>query len=330
MRELRLLDVGDDAEHLVVVDDDGEHYRLPIDDALRAATRLDRARMGQLQIESMGEVRPREVQAMIRAGATAEDVARRTGWSLEKISRFDGPVLAERRHVADLGRTVTIRARGHAGRHESLGQRVVDRLAARDVDAEDVVWDSARDGDGRWTLTARFEAGGRSRVATWWFDAWAMSVEARDDEARWLTEDDDPASALTDPRRPTPIYDGEAEEARHSHPTTEELIASMRDHSTVQRRGRRTSTAPAIEEPVLDVPDDALFAPPAVPDLPDEPQSGPSSLPVMDEPVADEPSDELDDEPGDDPDEPSPAPRRKGRPSVPSWDDVMFGSRPGE
>lgn len=328
MRELRLLDVGDDAEHLVVVDDDGERYRLPIDDALRAAIRLERARLGQLQLESTGEVRPREVQAMIRAGASAEDVARRTGWSLEKISRFDGPVLAERQHVADLGRTVTIRARGHAGRHESLGQRVADRLADRDVDAEDVAWDSARDGDGRWTLTARFEAGGRSRVATWWFDARSMSVEARDDEARWLTEDEDPVSALTDPRRPTPIYDGEAEEARHSHPTTEELIASMRDHSTVQRRGRRTASAPAADETVLDVPDDALFAPPAVPELPAESASGPGSVPTLDEPSADD-SDGSD---GSDPDADgaAPAPRRKGRPSVPSWDDVMFGSRPGE
>ena len=99
MRDLRLIGVHDDGEHLVVADSDGEEYRIAIDDRLRAAARRDKPRLGQLEIEMDSTVRPREVQAMIRAGATAEEVASRTGWSLEKIARFEGPVLAEREHI---------------------------------------------------------------------------------------------------------------------------------------------------------------------------------------------------------------------------------------
>ena len=42
MRDLRLIGVHDDGEHLLVTDDSGEEYRLRIDEPLRAAARRDR------------------------------------------------------------------------------------------------------------------------------------------------------------------------------------------------------------------------------------------------------------------------------------------------
>nr|WP_257910628.1 septation protein SepH [Janibacter limosus] len=109
MRDLRLIGVHDDGEHLVVTDDAGEEYRLRIDEPLRAAARRDRPRLGQLQIAIDNDVRPREVQAMIRAGASAEEVAARTGWDPDKIARFEGPVIAEREHVATRAQSVRMR-----------------------------------------------------------------------------------------------------------------------------------------------------------------------------------------------------------------------------
>ena len=70
-----------------------------VDEALRAAARRDRPRLGQLQIEIEGGLRPREVQALIRRGLSAEEVADRAGWTVEKVRRFEGPVLAEREHL---------------------------------------------------------------------------------------------------------------------------------------------------------------------------------------------------------------------------------------
>src|SRR5512140_2836843 len=99
MQDLKLVGVHDDGEHLVLSAPDGQKYLLAVDDPLRAAVRLDRARLGQLQIQTEGRLRPREIQARIRAGQTAEEVAEASGLTIEHIRRFEGPVLAEREFV---------------------------------------------------------------------------------------------------------------------------------------------------------------------------------------------------------------------------------------
>ena len=96
MPELRVVAVNEDGTHLVLKGDDGQKYTLPIDERLTAAIRGDRARLGQIQIEVDSQLRPRDIQSRIRAGMTAEEVARIAGISVERVRRFEGPVLAER------------------------------------------------------------------------------------------------------------------------------------------------------------------------------------------------------------------------------------------
>lgn len=251
MRDLRLIGVHDDGEHLVVTDEAGEEYRLRIDEPLRAAARRDRPRLGQLQIAIDNNVRPREVQAMIRAGASADEVAARTGWDLDKIARFEGPVLAEREHVASRAQTVRMRGTNQAGSPETLAQRAATRLTGRGVEPSSVEWDAFRDAEGQWTVSAVFAAGGRDRTATWWFDLAGMSVVAKNDEAKWLSEADTPAAGPvpTAVHRPTAVFDVEVEETkaeRASRASTDELINSMREHSGAKSRrrgGRRKRSA---------------------------------------------------------------------------------------
>ncbi|WP_338752060.1 septation protein SepH [Janibacter alittae] len=261
MRDLRLIGVHDDGEHLVVTDDStGEEYRLRIDEPLRAAARRDRPRLGQLQIAIDNNVRPREVQAMIRAGATADEVSARTGWDLDKIARFEGPVLAEREHVAERARAVRMRGTNANGDPETLADRARARFAGRGVENSSVQWDARRNEEGQWTVSASFTAGGRERNATWWFDVPGMSVVARNDEAKWLSEADAPEGPVpTAVHRPTAVFDVEVEESRaeRAHRADpDELIASMREHSGARRRRRggrkRDRTADAPE------PDNAL------------------------------------------------------------------------
>ena len=102
MHELRLVGVHEDGRHVLLADPAGQQYRLPLDEALRAAALRDRPRLGQLQIEIEGGLRPAEVQALIRRGLSAEEVAGRAGWSVEKVRRYEGPVLAEREYIAGL------------------------------------------------------------------------------------------------------------------------------------------------------------------------------------------------------------------------------------
>jgi hypothetical protein len=186
MHDLRLVGVHEDGEHLLLSDAEGARFLLAVDEALRAAVRRDRPHLGQLQIEIEGGLRPRDVQSRIRAGATAEEVAALAGWTVEKVRRYEGPVLAEREHVADVAREVHLRRRNGS---VTLGAEVSRRLTARGVDPDEVRWDAWRVEGDPWTVVVSFPAGGRERSARWHLDLSSRSVTPGDDEARWLSED---------------------------------------------------------------------------------------------------------------------------------------------
>ena len=269
MQHLRLVGVHEDGLHLLLADDEGNRFTVPLDEALRAAARRDRPRLGQLQIEISGGLRPKDVQAMIRAGMTAEEVAERAGWSVEKVHRYEGPILAEREHVASLARQVRLRPRGGSyGGAPTLDARVAERLRTREIDAESAQWDSRRTDKGAWTVLLLFNAGGRQREAAWSFDPLARTVSAVDDEARWLSEDEDqqapgpiPAPHLAASTRPSRVYDVEAEggvgaSARRREGETVDLMAAMRERSAQRGRRRRPKST---EVPGLDeAPEEAL------------------------------------------------------------------------
>ncbi|MGI4896828.1 MAG: septation protein SepH [Janthinobacterium lividum] len=198
MQDLRLVGVHDDGEHVVLQGSDGSRYRLRIDEALRAAVRRDRARLGQLQIQMDAQLRPRDIQARIRAGESAEEVAATGGLTLEHVRRYEGPVLDERAHVASLARRTPV---GRGSGDGSLDDVVVARLSARAVDPEGARWDSWREEDGAWTVQVEFVAGGRGRIARWGFDPGARSLNAHDDEARWLSEEEAPEPGPLPARR---------------------------------------------------------------------------------------------------------------------------------
>jgi hypothetical protein len=375
MQDLQLIGVHEDGEHLLLAGGDGGRFRISVDEPLRAAIRHDRPRLGQLQIEIDGGLRPRDVQALIRAGASAEEAASRAGWTVEKVHRYEGPILAEREHVTGLAREARVRGRGNdssAGNAPTLSARVAERLKGRGVDPTGASWDSWRAEEGPWTVVLTFAAGGRQRQASWCFDPADRTVSAIDDEARWLSEAEQlaegpiPAPHLTSPlERATKLYDVEAEgglrtptAGHHEEPL--DLMTAMRERSTARGRrrsgGRRGSPKAPTNVPGAGdhAPDQALpledmsYDPESMPPPPaahaDPDSSGPDGRP---EPAAaaylveladhdssfeaSSVSDAADDEASDDK---TPRARRKparktGRPSVPAWGDIMFGSRPG-
>ena len=75
MRELELDGIHDDGEHLILTDSDGERYTLRIDEALRAAVRRDRPALGMIRAAEAGALRPKDIQAMLRSGRSAEDLS---------------------------------------------------------------------------------------------------------------------------------------------------------------------------------------------------------------------------------------------------------------
>ncbi|WP_018547322.1 septation protein SepH [Streptomyces sp. LaPpAH-108] len=195
MPELRVVAVSNDGTRLVLKAADATEYTLPIDERLRAAVRGDRPRLGQIEIEVESHLRPRDIQARIRAGATAEEVAQLAGIPVDRVRRFEGPVLAERAFMAERARKTSVRRPGENS-GPPLGEAVQERLLLRGAEKDTVQWDSWRRDDGTWEVLLVYRVAGETHTASWTYDPPRRLVQAVDDEARSLIgESDDLASA---------------------------------------------------------------------------------------------------------------------------------------
>ncbi|MFJ3792948.1 septation protein SepH [Kitasatospora sp. NPDC090091] len=183
--ELRVVAVSNDGTRLVLKAADSTEYTLPIDERLRAAIRGDRPRLGQIEIEVESHLRPRDIQARIRAGASAEEVAQAAGISVDRVRRFEGPVLAERAFMAERARKTAIRRHGESPGPQ-LGEAVAERLALRGAEKDTERWDSWRRDDGTWEVILSYRADGEGRSASWTYDPPRRLVQPNDDEARAL------------------------------------------------------------------------------------------------------------------------------------------------
>jgi hypothetical protein len=187
MQDLRLVAANERGSHLVLRSADGEKFVVSIDDRLRAAVRGDRSRMAPPPGDAAPDVRPREIQARIRAGQSAEEIARSAGIAIDRVRRFEGPVLAEREHVAELAQRSTVRRPGLDSRPITLGECIGERLGTSDLTTAGLDCDSWRAEDGRWVVQVTYSHDERPQVARYLYDLRGRSVVADNDEARWLT-----------------------------------------------------------------------------------------------------------------------------------------------
>ncbi|MGW0564883.1 septation protein SepH [Streptomyces sp. NPDC003016] len=206
MPELRVVAVSNDGTRLVLKAADSTEYTLPIDERLRAAVRNDRARLGQIEIEVESHLRPRDIQARIRAGASAEEVAQHAGIPVDRVRRFEGPVLAERAFMAERARKTPVRRPGeNTGTGPQLGEAVQERLLLRGADKETLLWDSWRRDDGTWEVLLVYRVAGEPHSASWTYDPPRRLVQAVDDEARALIGETDDTTMVAAPEPSFPF-----------------------------------------------------------------------------------------------------------------------------
>ncbi|MGH3358302.1 MAG: septation protein SepH [Nocardioidaceae bacterium] len=336
MRDLSLVGLSEDRRHVVLRSPSGEAFRIPADDRLRAALRGDKARLGQLEIQMDSALRPRDIQARIRRGESAEAVAEAAQVPVERIMAYAVPVLAEREHVCDRARTATIRRSHVSGQAALFGDAIGKTLRTRDVDATDVTWDSWRRADGRWVVSV--DVPGEEGPALYLFDAPGRYVVADNERASRLvgdvadydTEEMAIATAITDePEGPAtdeiPVVDAPVDED-----VDEPGVTSLK-----RARARR---ALAQEQLLLEGDESAPAVPPESthPDPPEEPE-GPAA--EADETTTDLPEtatqaraagDDTHPAPSEQTDAPPKRSRRRERRRVPSWDEIMFGNKTDE
>ena len=187
MQELRLVAVSEDGTYAVLaVPGRGGRFSLPIDDRLRTVARGQFSRLAQYEIEVENPLRPKEIQDRIRAGETADEIADAAGIPIERVRRFEGPVLAEREYRAQEAQRSTVRGHTESGPGPRLGEIVAERLTEAGAPADSLEWDSRKRSDGNWQVHLQFIIEGRPQVAEWVFDPRRRQVMPVDDLARRL------------------------------------------------------------------------------------------------------------------------------------------------
>jgi hypothetical protein len=314
MTDLTPVGLSEDGSSLILVSHRGVEFRVLVDQRLRAALRGDNTRLGQLEKSMDSTLRPRDIQTRIRAGASVEEVASAAGTTVEKLLVFAGPVIAEREHIATLAQKASLRRRtsARATAARTLDEAAAVRLRAVNVIPEDVAWDSWRREDGRWTVVAEYTHGGQIARAVFTYDAPGRYITAENEEAQLLTGEVTEEAAQGTTEASTPEFE-------ETSPVLATVPAPTLPNSAIVLGRAAPSDVPLGDDAIELVRrplaaaklDDADFEPTDV--LFDAPLAAPPAAPT---PTEAEPKDTADH-----------GAKKKGRASVPSWDEIMFGGK---
>jgi hypothetical protein len=330
MRPVRFVALSEDGQAMVLADEVGRLLTLPLDDRVASLMRTDRpSRESTFDVDAPASLAPRDIQARIRSGESADDVARIAGVPVDRVLRYAGPVLQERAMLAQHARRTKLKT---SDKGATLAETVDARLSQHGVEMDKVAWDAYRRDDGTWRVVATWPSGKANATAVWELDKARQLVAPQDDMAHYLCgtqsgQDANRGHEVAPPRPDRaghePMYPG----VREARPTRDPirsgrdaLLASLeRPLGTPASRSLDPMSAPAASvasaaasgdvprrrpggrAAVFDDDRDSAMESPAVPSLAVlRPRRNPTDAPAGDRPV------------------------KRG----PSWDDVLFGAAP--
>lgn len=277
-------------------------------------------------------LRPNEIQARIRAGASAAEIAEELDVPESRIEPFAHPVLLERARIADVAKQAhPIREDGPA--KLTLWEILATAFAARGHSLSEATWDAYRHQGEPWILRITWKTGLSANEAEWTFKQTMSSpatVEARNSVAADLTDPDfvQPVRSLTSVgrgERYDEAIDGRDyaddrevnEDARAGTPGVTELSS----YAGVDNAGDRDDADGYAEPSVLPSPHGGEHPAEAASDEDAAPANEASAQ------QAEEKETGVDEDFLQNPD-PEPKPTKRRRKAVtPHWEDVLLGVR---
>jgi hypothetical protein len=308
---LSLVGRSQDGARLLLVDATGKEFTLDSDHRLRATLRGENT-LGQLEMPMDGAMRPREIQTRVRAGETVDALADVANMSVDQVMVYASPVLAERAHRAERAQRASVRRKSEASGARTLGESVTSCLQRLNISTETAVWDSWRREDGRWQVSARVPAGPYPEVALFVFDIAGNFVYAENEAANWLIGD------VVAPEELDQAPEVVELESRRRRPSAAEQIGPDQKEHSPSAEPKPKVTPPAARESFFD----AVFHEP--PDVytfeNDQEMQSPAKTEVNPE------ADTTEIAPVSEPPRRREVRKTRGRASVPSWDEIMFGT----
>ncbi len=335
MEQLKV--IGTEEGVLVLATEAGDRFALAVDETLRA-----QLRRAQAQSEPRApRPGPREIQGHIRAGLSAQDVAELLGARLEDVQRYEGPVLAEREHIVGQALSVPVLMAGtlEPDAQPTFGTAVRAKLA--DLAATGERWTSWREESG-WVIKLEFTASEVDHDARWSFDPRRSALAPLNADATQLSRQGSLPEGLIPRLRAldsSPLKDASRFDSGAFGPRRIDVDAEI-----VQPEAR-PQTAPAVQEAAIKRAPEQVVTSAETADLLEalrrrrgqrEPMPEDEVAPARTtSPVAlfdaletsyeeTTPETSVDEDTRDAAAEPAP---RKGRTSMPSWDEIVFGAR---
>lgn len=334
MQDIRLVD--NDGEYLNLETQGGEKFRLVLDESLRSAIKRDTS----IQLDAVS-ISPREIQDEVRAGSTAEEVAEKHSVPLDYVEKFALTVVDEIGHIIASAQTVRISVeadRYSEATQVEFGEILEGRL--KKAGAKNVVWAATKIEGSPWIVSVSYELSDGSNSAVWSFDQRKLVLSPENEAAVKMSAGDfsgnTSAPKLKQVEPPTestkiielprvefeaevidtpivvPVHEvttvSSIEELTRSSLQAVEEVVQARDPEELSPtadllealRKKRAAASSHVEE-IVDVPaTEDLIAPPLVGETaPVEEQDAAPIAPAV----------------------------KKGRPSMPSWDEIVFGTK---
>ena len=349
MQDIRF--VGNDGEYLNLETQSGDKFRLVLDESLRAAVKRDNS----VHLDSVS-ISPREIQDAVRSGMSAEEVATKHSVPLDYVEKFALTVVDEIGHIIASAQAVRIAVapdRYSETAQIEFGEVISERIAA--LGGKSIGWSAVKFEGLPWQVTVTYELSGEQVSAVWSFDQRKLVLSPENETAVKFSSgahgtnasaaigrsEELIATQVISLPQPAPVEEPERAPVVAAVPdiapvsAIEELTrASISEHQTPAQGNEQ---APENDETPLSATADLLEAlrkkraeaqrsetakpePEATSPEPkiavvEEIASAAEIAPV--EVIA--PVEEV---------APIPvAPAKKGRPSMPSWDEIVFGTK---
>lgn len=324
MKDIKFL--GTDGDFLLLETAEGVRYRLLVDDAVRRASRGEAS--SQLDAPSLS---PREIQEEIRVGRSIEDIIAASGAPEEYIRKFAQPVLDELNHAVLNALAVRLEIAGDRFNEPTareFGEIIKARLAASGAGIER--WSALKAPDHGFFIYCEFELNGETKKATWSYDPKRLALSPENDIAINLSSQDRLAAqaprlrpvataptSVTEslgetvdlvramPTAAAPLNTEASEAAQPAISETADLLDALR-----RKRNERESVEQLDPHPQTEGLRIVELAPEEIyPDEAPEPEvvePEPTPAPVSTD---------------------NPASPKRGRASIPSWDQIVFGTK---
>lgn len=323
MKDIKFL--GSDGDFLLLEDANGQRYRLLVDELVRRAIRGESP--NQLDSPSIS---PREIQEEIRVGRTIEEIVHSSGAPEQYVRKFAQPVLDELNHAVLNALTVRLEIAGDRFNEPTareFGEIIKSRLAASGAGIEK--WSAMKAPDSGFFIYCEFELDGEMKKATWSYDPKRLILAPENQIAISLSSQDrlveQTPKLKTVPTAPSGITENLAEtvDLVRSIPVIDTNFSQIEEPMTQDREPAISETADLLE---------ALRKKREARENPEDLEPHPSTEGLK---IVTLPPEHLQEPVQNQEPEPIPAPaledqptnQKRGRASIPSWDEIVFGTK---